>query len=257
VTNFGDRPGVGGDASNRFSNPSITRQPEAGNNRAGFANSFELWRPFQPGQNQAEEKQINLSTVHGRLAENAVAVGQIFRTFILFEEGERLVMMDQHTVHERVLFERFMKRHMESSVETQGLLLTETMTVSHNLASVIKNHVQTFSALGWVVEEFGENNFVIRQIPAVLSGKDYRSAAMEVAETLGNNRDADFKDVLADCVSRIACRAAVKAGDELTLAEMRELARELSTADLPYTCPHGRPIAVALSKEELKKYFSR
>ncbi|MBI3794543.1 MAG: DNA mismatch repair endonuclease MutL [Nitrospinae bacterium] len=223
----------------------------------GFARAFELWRPLKSDQPEGAEKQISLSNAHGRLAESSVAIGQIFRTFILFEDGDRLVMMDQHTVHERVLFERFMKRHVESSVETQGLLTPETITVSHSLAGVIKGHIPTFSSLGWVAEEFGENTFVVRQIPAVLSGKDFQSAFLEVAETIGANRDADYKDVLGDCVSRIACRAAVKAGDELTLHEIKGLARELSAANLPYTCPHGRPIAMSLTKDELKKYFSR
>lgn len=223
-----------------------------------FARGFELWSPFRAEVSAPDSGgQISLSSAHGRLSEEAVALGQLFGTFILLEEGDRLVIMDQHTVHERVLFERLMKRHLASSVETQGLLITETINTSPALAAVIRSHIRTYSSLGWVVEEFGENTFVIRQIPAVLVGKDYRAAALEVAETLGTNPDADFKDVLGDCISRIACRAAVKAGDELGLQEIKGLARELSAADTPYTCPHGRPIAFTLSRDELKKYFGR
>jgi DNA mismatch repair protein MutL len=165
--------------------------------------------------------------------------------------------MDQHTVHERVLFERLMRRHVASSVEAQGLLTPETVTVSPALFAVVKSHMDTYRRLGWEVEEFGENTFLIRQIPAVLVGKDYRSAALEVAETLGANPDADFKDVLGDCISRIACRGAVKAGDELGPEVIKGLAGELSRAEAPYTCPHGRPIAFSISRDELKKYFAR
>jgi DNA mismatch repair protein MutL len=235
-----------------------TVQSGSQGDRSTFARAFEVWRPNRPIMPDTEPNtQISLSSGHGRLAENAVAVGQLFDTFILFEDGERLVIMDQHTVHERVLYERYMKRHLESAVETQGLLVTETLNVSPAISGVILGHLKTFSTLGWAVEEFGENSFALRSIPAVLTGKDYKAAALEVAETLGNNKDAGFKDVLADCISRIACRAAVKAGDHLSLKEMQGLAQELSATQMPYTCPHGRPIAYSMTKEELKKFFSR
>jgi DNA mismatch repair protein MutL len=225
-------------------------------NREAFARAFELWRPpVLPGA--GEGGQLNLQSAHGRLSPDAVAVGQLFGTFILFEEGDRLVIMDQHTVHERVLFERFMKRHLSSAIERQGLLVPTTLNVDPKMAAVLRSHLKTFSSLGWELEEFGQNAFVIRQVPAVLAGRDYARVALDIVETLGSNRDGDFKDVLADCVSRIACRAAVKAGDELGLGEMRDLARELASAELPYTCPHGRPIAFTISKDELKRYFSR
>lgn len=243
---------------NRFVGENPRPSPVMSGDRAAFARAFELWRPSrtEKGTPGVADK-ISFESAHGRLSENAVALGQLFGTFILFEEGDTLVIMDQHTVHERVLFERLMKRHLDSSVETQGLLITETVDVGPSLAAVIRGHVKTYSTLGWVLEEFGENSFAIRQIPAVLVGKDYRSAALEVAETLGANPDADFKDVLGDCISRIACRGAVKAGDELGLQEIKGLARELSLADTPYTCPHGRPIAFSISRDELKRYFGR
>ncbi len=222
-------------------------------NREAFARAFELWRP--PAAVPME--QLKLHSAHGRLSQSAVAVGQVFKTFIMFEEGERLVIMDQHTVHERVLFERLMKRYLSSSIERQGLLVPVTVSADPKKSDMLRSHIKTFSSLGWELEEFGQSDFIIRQVPAVLVGKDYRQIALDIAETLGSNRDEDFKDVLADCISRIACRAAIKAGDELGLGEMRDLAQELASAELPYTCPHGRPIAFTIPKEELKKYFSR
>ncbi len=241
----------------RADGPAAGGGPVAGDARAGFARAFELWRPSGSEGGGEGGGRTALSPASGRLSESAVAVGQVFGTFILFEDGEKLVIMDQHTVHERVLFERLMKRHLASSVEAQGLLTPETVTVSPALFAVVKSHMDTYRRLGWEVEEFGENTFLIRQIPAVLVGKDYRSAALEVAETLGANPDADFKDVLGDCISRIACKGAVKAGDELGPEVIKGLAGELSRAEAPYTCPHGRPIAFTVSRDELKKYFAR
>ena len=94
-------------------------------------------------------------------------------------------------------------------------------------------------------------------MPAILEGKEYPPIVTEMAQTLADGRDEDYKDVMADCVSRIACRAAVKAGDALNRGEIAELAKELARAALPYTCPHGRPIAFSLSRDELWRFFNR
>ncbi|MBI5179208.1 MAG: DNA mismatch repair endonuclease MutL [Nitrospinae bacterium] len=230
--------------------------PAAGNDtRAEFARAFELWRP--PAAAPAPEPQMPLKTAHGNISPDAAAVGQLFGTFILFEEGERLIIMDQHAVHERVLHERFMRRYLAGEVERQGLLVPLTLNAGPVNAGVIKGHLPDFARLGWRLEEFGADAFVIREVPAILKDKDVLAAAMDIAQTLGKDRDADYKDVLTDCVSRIACRAAVKAGDALNPGEMKGLAEELARADLPYTCPHGRPVAYTITRDELNRYFGR
>lgn len=236
--------------------------PQQGDGKAAFVRTFELWRPAgQPASlvnaPPGETGQIQLENAHGRLSPDATVIGQAFDTFLLFEEGDRIVIMDQHTVHERVLYERFMKRYLEHAVERQGVLVPVTFSADLRLAEVIRAHFKTFADMGWGLEEFGEREFVIREVPAILEGKDFPPVITEMAQMLADGRDEDYKDVMADCVSRIACRAAVKAGDALNRGEIAELAKELARTALPYTCPHGRPIAFSLQRDELWRFFNR
>ncbi len=246
----GDLPSRGGSSA-----------PE-GDGKVAFVRTFELWRPERqpsplPGRTAGGTGQIQLENAHGRLSPDAMVIGQAFDTFLIFEEGDRIVIMDQHTVHERVLYERFMKRYLEHKVERQGLLVPVTFSTDPHLAEVIRAHIKTFAEMGWGLEEFGGREFVIREVPAILEGKEFPPIITEMAQTLVDGRDEDYKDVMADCVSRIACRAAVKAGETLNRGEIAELAKELARTALPYTCPHGRPIAFSLARDELWRFFNR
>lgn len=235
--------------------------PPPGDGKAAFVRTFEMWRPERqppPAEGAGEgTEQIHLENAHGRLSTDAVVIGQAFDTFLIFEEGDRIVIMDQHTVHERVLYERFMKRYLEHKVERQGILVPVTFSTDPRLAEVIRAHLKTFADMGWGLEEFGGREFLIREVPAILEGKEFPPIITEMAQTLAEGRDENYKDVMADCVSRIACRAAVKAGEMLNRGEIAELAKELARTALPYTCPHGRPIAFSLSRDELWRFFNR
>lgn len=226
----------------------------------GFKRSFELWS--QPLREESREGLLGPASpdfrpTHGRLSKRAVPLGQLFKTFLLIEEDERLLVLDQHTVHERILFERIMNRLEKSSLERQRLLITESISTNAAGAELIRSHLKTFSDLGWVMEDFGETSFVIREVPALLVGKNYKEIVMELAETIAENRDADFKQMISELVGRMACRAAVKAGDNLSLKEIAVMTEELGKTELPYTCPHGRPVALEMTKEELGKNFGR
>lgn len=225
----------------------------------GFERSFELWS--SPSQAAASsdimEKPLLTQATHGRLGKNAVPIGQLFRTFLLFEEGERLVVMDQHTVHERILFERLMKRFKTSAIERQRLLVTDAFKLDAKSSSVLADHLKDFSGLGWHIEEFGENSFAIREVPALLVGKNYREIIKELIAVIERNRDAEFSRMVSDCAARMACRGAVMAGDALSLKEIAALAEEFAKVELPYTCPHGRPVAVSVDRDSLYKNFSR
>ncbi|MBI5637543.1 MAG: DNA mismatch repair endonuclease MutL [Nitrospinae bacterium] len=253
-------PGGAAQAGGDFAAPGGSPAPH-GDGKAAFVRTFELWRPAPSGEGPAAAVegggQLQLENAHGRLSPDAAVIGQAFDTFLLFEEGDRIVIMDQHTVHERVLYERFMKRYLEHKVERQGVLVPVTFSTDPRLAEVIRAHAKTFAGMGWGLEEFGEREFVIREVPAILEGKEFPPIITEMAQTLADGRDEDYKDVMADCVSRIACRAAVKAGDTLNRGEIAELAKELARTALPYTCPHGRPIAFSLSRGELWRFFNR
>ncbi|MEE8484192.1 MAG: DNA mismatch repair endonuclease MutL [Nitrospinota bacterium] len=236
--------------------------PAAAGERS-FARTFELWRPpdkpDKMGFSGARETELQpgLSSAHGRLADGAVPIGQLFKTFIVFEEDGRMVVMDQHTVHERILYERLMKRFNNRAIERQALLTPETFDTDPKSAQMLEDHITTLGDLGWGLEPFGKNSFLIREVPSLLVGKDYCRIVGDIVSAIGENRDARFNEMIAGCISSMACRAAVKSGDALSLKEIAAMADELKKVELPYTCPHGRPIAYALSREELNRYFGR
>lgn len=224
--------------------------------RTAFTRTFEIWsRPEEEAE--PAKPQLDLKPADGRLGSNVTVVGQLFKTFLVLEEGPRMIVMDQHTVHERILYERIMKRYLESKMEIQMLLTAVNLNTDPKTAEVVRSHLKTFSDLGWGVEEFGPSDFVIRNVPALMVGKDYTAIIIELAETISQNRDSEFKVMISGCVSRMACRAAVKSGDVLSRREIIALVEELSRTELPYTCPHGRPVAMEIDREMLFKKFGR
>ena len=229
----------------------------------GFERTFELWSSPSPytapsgGGGEAELRSLDPQQAHGRLSASAVPVGQLFRTFLVFEDGDRVVIMDQHTVHERILFERVMRRMKTSAIERQTLLVTDTFKLDTKSSGILSDHLTDFDSLGWLIEEFGENSFVLREVPALLVGKDYIEIVRELISVIAQSRDAEFTQMISDLAARMACRGSVMAGDALSLKEIAALAEEFAKVELPYTCPHGRPVALTVSREKLYKDFGR
>lgn len=230
---------------------------------AGFERTFEIWSsPFShrapaAESGEAELRSLDPQPAHGRLSSAAVPVGQLFRTFLVFEDGDRVVILDQHTVHERILFERVMRRMKTSAIERQALLVTDTFKLDTKSSGILSDHLTDFDSLGWLIEEFGENSFVLREVPALLVGKDYVEIVRELISVIAQSRDAEFTRMISDLAARMACRGSVMAGDALNLKEIAALAEEFAKVELPYTCPHGRPVALTVSREKLYKDFGR
>ncbi|MDH5541860.1 MAG: DNA mismatch repair endonuclease MutL [Nitrospinota bacterium] len=246
--------------------PAPKMEPHLANKRetgmsAGFERSFELWSEPLRENDRSNYPPLGeipvFSPVHGVLSPQSKVVGQLFDTLLIIEDGNRLVIMDQHTVHERILYEKFLKRLKEKKVERQQLLIPLTIDKKHGRADVIRAHLKTFDDLGWKIEEFGDTSFIVREIPAILSGKDIVPLIDELAESIAGNRDSDFTTMISGLVSNMACRAAVMAGDTLSLNEITAMVAELGRAELPYTCPHGRPVAINIEKERLFRHFGR
>jgi len=226
----------------------------------GFERSFEIWSEPHRELSTSEgagDAQGEFLPAHGRLSNNAIPIGQLFKTFLLIEEGERLIVLDQHTVHERILFERFMKKYSSKNIERQKLLLEETFDAGVNLADTVRSHLKTFFSLGWLLEEYGETAFVIREVPALLVEKEYAKIVKELCETIQGNRKSDFKVMMSHLISTMACRAAVKSGDTLSNHEVTAMIDELRKVELPYTCPHGRPVALEIERNSINRDFGR
>jgi len=185
-------------------------------------------------------------------------IGQVFSTFMLVEEeGGRLLVFDQHTVHERILYEKFARKYREGKAEGQELLFPVEVEFSRTDACKMARHLESFKNLGFWFEELGGELFTLRSAPFILKDKDYRELALDLLEKFETSRCGSLSEVAVDAINVMACRAAVKAGQNLDKMEMDGLLKQLDECVLPYTCPHGRPVSMVVTRDDLYKGFLR
>lgn len=182
-------------------------------------------------------------------------LGVAFKTYILIESGEALLLIDQHAAHERLMFEKFRKQ-MEAGEASQGLLTPIVIRVSAKEMSLILENKQFLNEAGYEVESFGETDVQIRAVPYIMGKAEVRPLFMETIGALSRlktaTRDARYAEL-----AQMACKAAVKGGDSLSESEIDALIREMLSTGAPPTCPHGRPVVKMISRRDLEKMFKR
>ena len=182
-------------------------------------------------------------------------VGELYRSYILVEQGEDAFLIDKHAAHERILFEKL--KSNQEAISGQQLLSPIPVRLNPAAAAELLANRDMLEELGFEIEEFGENTLLLRQIPMDLSPEDAAQAVESLAADLLNGR-REHKDTVRDeLLHTVACKAAIKAGWVSDEQELLAIAREvMAREDLKY-CPHGRPICVSLSKKQLEKQFKR
>ncbi|MDP7469370.1 MAG: DNA mismatch repair endonuclease MutL, partial [Dehalococcoidia bacterium] len=181
-------------------------------------------------------------------------VGQVCNNYIVAEGPDGLYLMDQHTVHERILYERLMAQRDKQTVEVQGLLEPMVLEMDRRQQSALEYGGEALSGYGFTVEPFGEGNLLVRAVPAMLQGTGVKQALEEVLGSLDRGGEAEWPRRIA---TSLACHGAVRAGQSLSLDEMRELLRGLEDCNQPYICPHGRPVMLHFSSSNIDKQFGR
>lgn len=184
-------------------------------------------------------------------------IGQVFETYWLIEFEEKLLMIDQHAAHEKVNYERLMKRYREKNVLSQGLMPPVIVSLSGQEESVLKAHLDTFTALGFEIEAFGGNEYALRSVPVDLYGCEEREMFLEVLDGLLDGTGFGSIRVIEEKIASMSCKAAVKGNNKLSVPEAETLIDELLTLENPYNCPHGRPTIVTISKTEMERKFKR
>lgn len=185
-------------------------------------------------------------------------VGQVGGAYIVAEGPDGLYLIDQHAAHERVLYERLMAERLDrGEVARQQLLEPVPVDVGSDLAGLLAEHLEVLTAVGFEVEPFGGDTYLVRAVPAVLSGQEPGVAVEEVLRGLGEDRDLTADAVEARLVALICKRAALKAGQVLSQEEMQELVEQLEACQTPHTCPHGRPTMIYITAADLAKRFGR
>ncbi|KXG76864.1 DNA mismatch repair endonuclease MutL [Thermotalea metallivorans] len=183
-------------------------------------------------------------------------IGQIFHTYFIGENGQHMFLIDQHAAHERILYEWMSEKFKNHAVAMQQLLVPMVIEFSFGEWSCIKENMEFFHRLGFQIEEFGQHSILIRAVPMVMGEPEAKSFFMEVVDHLGKDVEhpSDFK---MDRIISMACKEAIKAKDKLDIIEINEVMKQLSRLENPFTCPHGRPIIISMSKYEIEKKFKR
>lgn len=183
-------------------------------------------------------------------------VGQVALAYVVAEGPDGLYLIDQHAAHERVLFERFMAQH-GVAIPAQALLEPVTVEFPPAGAKLLADQINLLEHLGFQVEGFGANTFIVRAIPALLAGSDPAAALRVLVEDFEEDETPLQAEMEAKIIARICKRAAVKAGQILSIEEQRALLIDLEACQAPRTCPHGRPTMIHLSVDLLERQFGR
>lgn len=184
--------------------------------------------------------------------------GQIKNTYLLLENDDGLLIIDQHALEERILYERIKENLLNGSLEKQSLLFPLTLEVSPQEVSRLEKIIPEFTRIGFDIELIGKTSLAVREVPALAKRLDIHSFVHDVLTELPFDDGTREKkeELFDDLIKMLACRSAIKAGDFLEMEEMKKLVYELAKNDF-LTCPHGRPIFIKLTTSELEKKFKR
>ena len=184
-------------------------------------------------------------------------IGQYQDIYIICESGQDLVLIDQHAAHERILYEK-LRGYAETQIESQGLLLAETIEFNYREATSLAKMLPQLTDLGFEIEPFGGQTFVIKSIPAMLASQDIKALLTEIVDKkLENESDDMAENLLDDCIKLMACHGAIRANQRLNDRHINAMLSQLDACENPSNCPHGRPTWIKLSKSFFEKAFKR
>ena len=182
-------------------------------------------------------------------------VGELYRSYILVEQGDEAFLIDKHAAHERILFEKL--RANPQDITSQALLSPIPVRLRADAAAQLLAKQGLLEELGFEIEEFGENTILVRRVPMDLGEGQVADTLMQMADDLLSGRNADTDTVRDELLHTMACKAAIKAGWKTDEKEHLALVKEVMSRDELKYCPHGRPICITLSKKMLEKQFKR
>ncbi|MBE5955629.1 MAG: DNA mismatch repair endonuclease MutL [Lachnospiraceae bacterium] len=184
-------------------------------------------------------------------------IGQLFDTYWLLQKNDELLVMDQHAAHEKVLYEKLLKAYREREVYKQQLMPPVVLNLTLKELDFVKTYESMFEDFGFTLEEFGSDAYCLRTIPSNLFGMDAQVFFRELLDAMEEEVRKFTLDMVIDKIATMACKAAIKANQKLTMKEAEELLKECEKLENPYTCPHGRPVIISISKREIEKKFKR
>ena len=182
-------------------------------------------------------------------------VGSIFNTYIVLEKNESMYLLDQHAAHEKILYEEYMKKFKKHKIDMQMLLDPIILELSNVDMLKVENNIDLFLNFGFEVELFGNNHIMVRGVPTIFGTPESEKFILQIIDNIDDLTST--YDLKGDKFASMACRAAIKANDKIHSMEMKKLLLQMETCENPFTCPHGRPTLVEITKKEIEKMFKR
>ncbi|SDK49118.1 DNA mismatch repair endonuclease MutL [Natronincola ferrireducens] len=186
---------------------------------------------------------------------NHKVIGQLFNTYIIVEKDCSMILIDQHAAHERIVYNQMLQDFKNNKVVTQRLLTPKVLELSPEDFLLAMENVNKFNSLGFGIEVFGHNTIIIREVPLIMGTPRNFDFFIDILDDFKNEKN--HESYFYEKIIRKSCREAIKAMDKLNLQEINALIKDLCKVQPPLTCPHGRPIVLALSKYEIEKNFKR
>lgn len=185
-------------------------------------------------------------------------IGIVFNTYIIIEMDKEMYIIDQHAAHERIMYEKVKKNYYsETSKDSQMLLLPDIITLSHKEMEIAKDNMEMFEKVGFCLEEFGENTIKLTGVPTICIDIDNKELFLETLDEINTVARTAKQEKEEKFIATVACKAAVKANMVLDKAEVESLMDKLLELPNPFTCPHGRPTAIKMSKYDIERKFAR
>ena len=207
---------------------------------------------FEPVQPQQTKMEIDFDTTSKLKQINVI--GQFKNTYILVENDDNLEIIDQHIAEERYIYERLKS---QKEVASQLLIISDVIDVEPEEVEILENAKPQLARFGYQVEKISDTQVIFKKIPQVLSNAKPKDILSELLENLKDSPENDLDTLEERILITTSCKAAIKAGDKLTLWQMEEIVKKLRTTKNPYTCPHGRPISHFVSHKEIASFFAR
>lgn len=183
-------------------------------------------------------------------------VGKIFNTYLIVEVDDDVFFIDQHAAHERVLYEKFKAQYDNKSIAVQPLLFPYVLSLNPLESNIIEENLETMQELGFDISEFGNNTYKVNAVPAIVSEMNFDTFFNEFLSDTKNTLKKS-SDLIKDYLMQHSCKSAIKGGNDLTDSEINQLFNQMGKEKIALFCPHGRPIAIRISKSEVEKWFKR
>jgi len=218
---------------------------------------FDKTAEEEPADNIIEELSAKQETGISIL-EKGHFIGILFKTFIMIEINDNeILLIDQHAAHERITYERLLNRFRKSEMNSQVLINPEIADLQPFEAIVAEENADFLNSLGFDFDFIGNRDIVIRAIPSEITQKDTSGVFKGALEAIASNAGKEHILVEKEAIYTMACKSSIKANTELNSIEVNSLIERLKALDNPYTCPHGRPVIVRLTRRDLEKLFKR